>query len=262
MGIVVISVNCAVFRGWTRAAGRLQGVLGGHGSAADTALIRPTPWYSLAAIGCAAALTGSAMWGAAEVRGGAGTVGDLEMISLPRDSHDDPAFLEIVSRITNSALQQTKANRLYLVRLDNWFDHKWLGYSGGNEHRKGALGGPDLRIPAFVPNRVVAETLWVRKDESYEPTLIPTPLHRKRFGDYADSLRVSQVSQGAVFVWYSANSGPNGRGSVMAYFPVEHHYWAWYAAFISKPWRPSKLVQIDASAIDELLSREHATQSP
>jgi hypothetical protein len=31
-----------------------------------------------------------------------------------------------------------------------------------------------------------------------------------------------------LLTWYSGSSAENGRGSLMAYVPVEGSYWAWY----------------------------------
>ncbi len=32
-------------------------------------------------------------------------------------------------------------------------------------------------------------------------------------------------------VWFSGNSALNDRGSLMAYLPIAHGYWVWYASF-------------------------------
>jgi hypothetical protein len=46
------------------------------------------------------------------------------MIELAPAEYDDASFLELVQRIVNGAVAALHASEVYLVQVDNWFDHK------------------------------------------------------------------------------------------------------------------------------------------
>jgi hypothetical protein len=50
------------------------------------------------------------------------------MIELVQTEHDDPGFLALTQRIVNGAIAILRVHEVYLVQVDNWFDHKWLGW--------------------------------------------------------------------------------------------------------------------------------------
>jgi hypothetical protein len=47
-----------------------------------------------------------------------------------RQPQDDPTFLAVVDRIVATIVCRDWPEEVYLVYIDNWFDHKWLRYSG------------------------------------------------------------------------------------------------------------------------------------
>jgi hypothetical protein len=49
------------------------------------------------------------------------------MIELVPAERDDAAFLSLAQRIVTGAIAGLQAHEVYLVHIDNWFDHKWLG---------------------------------------------------------------------------------------------------------------------------------------
>ena len=50
------------------------------------------------------------------------------MIELLPAENDDVAFLELAQRVVNGAIAVLQVHEIYLVHVDNWFDHKWLGF--------------------------------------------------------------------------------------------------------------------------------------
>ena len=60
------------------------------------------------------------------------------MIELVPTEHDDIAFLSLVQRIINGAIAAQRMREVFLVHIDNWFDHKWLGWR--SSFAKGKLG--------------------------------------------------------------------------------------------------------------------------
>jgi hypothetical protein len=72
------------------------------------------------------------------------------MIELFRDELDDAGFLSVVQRIINGAAAELRVHEVFIVHIDNWFDHKWLGW-------RTRRGDTELRIPMFSPGRVRSE---------------------------------------------------------------------------------------------------------
>jgi hypothetical protein len=147
---------------------------------------------------------------------------------FPSDS-DDPGFLQLVQRIVNGALAALRAPEVYLVQVDNWFDHKWLGWWSSWEH-----GEPrSLCVPPFNPNRVRSQQRFVLDAENNRWTSAGPgrPLHLRQPGRRASrAQRLEQFSKAAAFIWYSGNTASNGAGSLMLYLARTEGY-AWYVSF-------------------------------
>jgi hypothetical protein len=43
--------------------------------------------------------------------------------------------------------------------------------------------------------------------------------------------KAAEVAPEELLTWYSGSTADNGRGSLMAYVPIEGSYWAWYVGF-------------------------------
>jgi hypothetical protein len=161
------------------------------------------------------------------------------------EPRDDPAFLAVVDRLVAAVVRRDRPEEVYLVHIDNWFDQKWLGYSGSGvsafpggypwfltakeEHRQ-----DHLTFPPFTPSRVVAQYLFCRiGDEVYEEQAPAHLIHREERQRSAKSLhrRVTDFSRSGLFVWYSSGSAANRRGSLLVYSVREGDVAAWYAGF-------------------------------
>ena len=128
-----------------------------------------------------------------------------------------------VERILNGVLTELKRNELYLVHVDNWFDHKWHRWWSTRE---------ELRIPTFTPNRICSEKHFVRNAESspWEETELQKSLHVFQPGRPSLAKRLDRFSDSAAFVWYSGNTKTNLAGSLMLYLAGPEGY-SWYASF-------------------------------
>jgi hypothetical protein len=151
------------------------------------------------------------------------------MIEFTPTLHDDVAFLALVQRIVNGAIAILEVCEVYLVHVDNWFDHKWLGWWSSWKHHD----LQELYVPPFNPNRVRSQKLFTRNAKSSRWTLSDEgkPLHLRQPGRRQSSAqRLDQVSKSAAFIWYSGNTLPNRVGSMMVYLSGAENY-AWYASF-------------------------------
>jgi hypothetical protein len=150
------------------------------------------------------------------------------MPELVPTEHDDIAFLSLVQRIINGAIAVQQIREVYLVHIDNWFDHKWLGWWSRWRNRK----AEELRVPLFNPNRVRSEKHFVWDGEKSVWTFddLAKPLHIRQAGRPWLAQPLDRFSKCAAFTWYSGNTTTNKVGSLMFYLSGPDVY-AWYAAF-------------------------------
>ncbi len=43
---------------------------------------------------------------------------------------DDPYFIELLNRLIRALVIRVAPQQLWIIQIDNWFDHKWLRFSG------------------------------------------------------------------------------------------------------------------------------------
>ncbi len=76
---------------------------------------------------------------------------------------DAPDFVRQVEQVANGVIRRHAPETLVLIKIDNYFGSKWLGFSGKALGLLGVWHNPDyhpannIRIPPFVPNRVVSQ---------------------------------------------------------------------------------------------------------
>ncbi len=157
------------------------------------------------------------------------------MIELVPAENDDAAFLSLAQRIMNGALSALQMREVYLVHIDNWFDHKWLGWWSRWSHKE----LKDLRVPPFNPNRVLSEKHFIWDTDNARWSLIGQRklLHPRQAGRRWHGQPLDRVSKSAAFIWYSGNTVTNPAGSMMLYLSGAEGY-AWYASFTrEKHWK-------------------------
>jgi hypothetical protein len=86
----------------------------------------------------------------------------IDALTLPRGDDDDLAAVAWAERTIRRALAQLEPRELHLVTIDGWFSQRWLGFS----HKElGAVrfATMDLRVPPFVPSRVLTHACLIRE---------------------------------------------------------------------------------------------------
>ncbi len=146
------------------------------------------------------------------------------MIELVPAENDDVLFLSLAQRIVNGAIVELGMREVFLVHVNNWFDHKWLGWWSRKDE--------ELRVPTFTPNRVLSEKHFVCQAQTsvWESTELQKPLHIRQPGRPWLAQPVDRYSESAAFVWYSGNTATNKVGSLMLYLSGAEGY-SWYASF-------------------------------
>jgi hypothetical protein len=158
------------------------------------------------------------------------------VLELDLDANDEPDFVHAVEAVVLGVLSVAKPREAYLVKVDSWFGEKWLAFS----HKElGALAiiSTDLRIPPFVPSRVVHERYFVRDDErdDYVSAEAPLALHVRQPSRTNAGRRITSLCPDAALFWWSGSTRTTGRGALMAYVPSpprRHAYW--YAELTGK----------------------------
>ena len=155
------------------------------------------------------------------------------MIKLHRTSQDATGFIDTVEAVATGMLRESASPRFVAVQIDNWFDQKWLRFSG---KMLGAFGvwksGEHLTLPPFVPNRVLSEAWWARapEEDDFRWQEESTPLHSRMWPEQNRNRGVASTVGGATLLWYSGNSIAAGRGAIMVYEALEAGYRCWYAS--------------------------------
>ena len=160
-------------------------------------------------------------------------------LELSADDTDDPAFVSFIARLITGVVLTHRPPEVRIFKIDNWFDHKWLCFSG---KILGAVGvwQKHLTVPPFAANRIVDQWKYVREEASGRYQLVgPGPnIHYQ--GPSAVNLQrsIGALVPSAALFWYSGNTKAGGRGSLMGYIPVEEDLWPWFLAFArAAEWR-------------------------
>jgi hypothetical protein len=195
-------------------------------------------------------------------------------ISIPSGLTDDNDFVFLVNALLNALLVQQSPEQLWVIQIDNWFDHKWLRYSGS-----GSVASPfpaswnssfmdrfasvkeqfwrdKLTFPPFAPDRVVSQWSFQRSNDGYIEAPLPKLPHRQsRHRSHSNlNRRVEDIARSASFVWYSGNTLKNGRGSLMVYSVSPNETICWFAAFGRQSgWMLERTKGIDQEQVSRLL---------
>jgi hypothetical protein len=184
--------------------------------------------------------------------------------------------MDTVTRVLERLAVQSHPVGRYVVKIDNWFDHKSLNFSGKGRVGLyyGALPEPDIALdefwqnkitfPPFNPRRVKGEWYFARKTHSkYLPSLDTSLVHRRRLESSANNLhmRITDFSKSAVFVWCSSNTKVNRRGSIMVYEATGSDVSSWYAGFCLKDeWQLSQTKGISREAVLPLMLHDESVK--
>jgi hypothetical protein len=183
---------------------------------------------------------------------------------------DDSDFLNLINALLRKLTASIEPKQLWVIHIDNWFDHKWLKFSGngavssnipleGFETVKKEFYQDRITFPPFAPNRVLGQRSYVRQDDAYREFPIPKlPHNTARLHTNLNLQRRIDMDQGSIcFVWYSGNTLRNDKGSVMVYTIQRGLCDCWYAGFIrSQRWAVALTKGIHRDHVEGLVSLE------
>jgi hypothetical protein len=176
--------------------------------------------------------------------------------ATPPDPADAAPFLAFADALVAALAERHRPEEIRVVRVLNWFDHKWLGWGSTGSSRAVT---ESAQFPAFTPNRIVTERAFLpRGGGRWAEAEIEQPIHRdeREHSARTSPRRVADFGRSAVFVWFSSGSAPNGRGSVMAYTVDRESVGGWYASFLDDGgWRLGGAKGILSGEIETMLGK-------
>jgi len=71
-----------------------------------------------------------------------------ELFKITIDDSDDPKFVSIINRLITSSASKQSYKIVKIIKVKNWFDHKWLNYSGSEavQFESGELVNNDMAL--------------------------------------------------------------------------------------------------------------------
>ncbi len=106
-------------------------------------------------------------------------------ISIPSGLTDDNDFVDLLNALLNALPVEQSPEQLWVIQIDNWFDHKWLRYSGSGTVAskfpvdwtssfmdrftsvKEQFWRDKLTFPPFAPDRVVSQWSFLQTERGY-----------------------------------------------------------------------------------------------
>jgi hypothetical protein len=198
-------------------------------------------------------------------------------ITIQSGLTDDNDFVNLLNSLLKGLVVQQAPEQLWVIQIDNWFDHKWLGYSGSGSVAskfpvdwsssfmdrfasvKEQFWQNKLTFPPFTPDRVVGQWSFVHSSQGYAETPLPKLPHSESRRRSHSNLqkRAENFVSSASFLWYSGNTLKNGRGSVMVYNIGPPHPVCWFAAFgRDLEWKLERTKGVDKEHVSRLIAGE------
>ncbi|MDJ1473390.1 hypothetical protein [Xanthocytophaga flava] len=177
------------------------------------------------------------------------------MIALLPHPTDDATFLSYLETLIQNQVNDYRPNHLYLIRLDNWFDDKWLGFSGTRMHEISIWQLDQVTVPPFHPNRVESCLYYKLKEGSYTLKVMTKPLHIIQTSTDNLHRKITDFMDDGLFVWYSSNSKMNSMGAVMMYQVKDNECFPFYLSLSGGiNWKVQKTKGITRSQVEEILA--------
>lgn len=167
-------------------------------------------------------------------------------INLTPDVTDDRPFVETVAQIIRGATVTHRPTDFYIFKIDHWFDHQWLQFSGKIQGAAGTWRR-QLTIPPFVSNRIVTQSHYIHDEVTgtYHFEASGQEIHHR--GPSSENLTrvIKSIAPNSALFWYSGGTTISGRGSLMGYIPVGGEHWPWFLTFTRNgDWRVARRKQI------------------
>jgi hypothetical protein len=201
------------------------------------------------------------------------------ILTIPAGLTDDNDFMDCFNLLISSLANQETPGDLWIIRINNWFDHKWLGFSGLGTTAKFRYPGPinlrdtlvgrffdtvkvefsqdNLTFPPFTPARITEQWSFRRSGLNYIEAALPKLPHRTKKSPSRFNLhrRIEDHGKPVLFLWFSGNTLRNGRGCAMVYSLKTSEPVYWYASFRrNERWIVEKTKGIDQEEVTRMMA--------
>ena len=190
------------------------------------------------------------------------------------NQYDDPEFIETVRRLISGCTNAGFPKKIFIIKIDNWFDHKWLKFSGKGRIGFGFFGHylvdmdtaldefrqDQMTLPPFSPKRVIEEYYFLRDEKGHYS---PSPARHasiketwlRVLGIFISELWIALIQPS---LYGSAPSTKlNRRGSIMVYEVNGSSVHAWYAELAKEErWRVLQTKGITPEQVQSLIENE------
>jgi len=188
------------------------------------------------------------------------------IIDLEYEDGDNKKYLAGISSLIATLVKENEPKNLYVTRINKWFDHKWLKYSGkGRVKFEGspfidtsldAFWRDKLTFPPFNPKQIGEQFYWSRNsDGTYSAgEKEPRWIYKRELRSSADNLnkRVTDFTESGLFVWFTSFTEKNMHGSLMVYLVKNDDVMAWYASMKNdNHWTIDKTKGINKKLVEE-----------
>jgi len=177
------------------------------------------------------------------------------MVELTRHINDNPNFISNIETIIRDRINKWKPRDLYLTRIDNWFDDKWIKFSGTVMHEISIWKLEKVTVPPFHPNRVESSDFYSQDNGDYKKQEIDKPLHIFQQSTNNLKRKIANFTDNGLFIWYSGNSETNNKGTLMCYLVKDTDCFTFYISLTGdKNWNVHKTNGIPSKEIQNILN--------
>lgn len=158
------------------------------------------------------------------------------------DASDNPVFLRVIHAMINMMIESEAIEHVFIHRVNNWFDHKWLDLGAGKQTPV-ILADTDTHLPPFKPNRLLSINEFLTGCAAKE-------IDSEQYPSAVEGLRGD-----ALFAWYTSNSQTNGQGAIMFFLYKDQTLTRWYASLMMKDkhWQIKQVRGIAKEFLENLL---------
>jgi hypothetical protein len=176
------------------------------------------------------------------------------MIEILPSKTDDKIFVGLINQILQTEISFVEFEDIFITKVDHWFDLKWRAFSHKMFGELGVWREP-LRIPPFIPDRIVEETYFQKVGKSYVPKDL-YQLHIYQPSSKNAERKINRKS--ALYIWFSGNTLSNSQGSLMIYKFTKELQNSWYVSFIKKTeWQIYKTDNISKAEVKGIIKNDN-----
>lgn len=157
------------------------------------------------------------------------------MIEIRSDDFDAAEYVRIVENYLNNFIRDVAPDEILVVKIDNWFDHKWRNFAGKFLGAVGFWNETVLRIPPFIPDRVVEQRYFEKHGDEYqERERAGLHIYQSSGENITGKRKLVAFGRKRLLFWFSGNSKNALRGSLMIYRIEKENSSTVYVSFVKK----------------------------